>query len=228
MKQWRWAVAMAATFGSILWAAQPALADEDCRVLDPELQGPYRGPCVNGLAQGKGVASGAATYEGEFQAGRKHGHGVKRWLNGDRYEGEFADDRMHGQGVYTWGRGPWQGQRYEGSYVADKREGYGVYRWPDGDVYKGPWKADAFTGEPTPMMVARGTRELEARDAPALGDKVCRQVEIGAGQRDWVRGEVEARQATFIGVRIEDPGTFKQARAGDHRWEPASAWQPCF
>jgi hypothetical protein len=212
---------------AMLLLAQPALAQE-CRVLDPQLQGSYRGPCVNGLAEGKGVASGAATYEGEFKAGVKQGRGVKTWPNGDRYEGEFADDRMHGEGGYTWGRGPWQGQRYEGSYVADKREGAGVYRWPDGDVYKGPWKADRFTAEPTRLMLARGRQELEARAAPALGDKVCKQVEIGTEQRDWVRGVVEATQATFIGVRIEDPGTVKQVRAGDHRWEPATAWQPCF
>src|SRR6185312_1498567 len=64
-------------------------------------------------------------------------------------------------------------------------------------------------------MVARGRQELEMRAAPALGDKVCQQVEIGGGQRDWVRGVVEAMQATYIGVRIEDAGTFKQARAGE-------------
>ena len=48
--------------------ALPALAQE-CRVLDPELQGSYTGPCVNGLAEGRGAASGLATYEGEFRAG---------------------------------------------------------------------------------------------------------------------------------------------------------------
>ena len=212
---------------ALLSLAQAAIAQE-CRVIDAQLQGSYRGPCVNGLAEGKGVASGIATYEGEFKAGMKHGHGVKTWPNGDRYEGEFAGDLKQGEGVYTWGRGPWQGERYEGSYVADKRDGAGVYRWPSGDVYKGPWKADAFTGDPTALMVARGRQELEMRAAPALGDKVCQQVEIGGGQRDWLRGVVEATQQAYIGVRIEDAGLVKSARAGDHRWEPANAWQPCF
>src|SRR5438094_227495 len=87
-----------------------------CRVLDPELQTSYSGPCVNGLAEGQGVARGSATYEGEFKVGRKHGRGVKSWANGDRYEGGFADDHKHGQGTYTWGRGPWAGERYEGNY----------------------------------------------------------------------------------------------------------------
>src|SRR5438067_1757230 len=109
----------------ILLLAQPALAQQ-CRVLDPELQGSYSGPCANGLAEGKGVARGTATYEGEFKAGRKEGRGVKTWPNGDRYEGDFVGDRKEGQGRYSWGRGPWAGESYEGSYVADKREGFGV------------------------------------------------------------------------------------------------------
>src|SRR5205807_8657360 len=59
---------------------------QECRVLDPELQGRYAGPCVNGLAEGQGSARGAAQYEGGFKAGRKHGKGVKTWPNGDRFE----------------------------------------------------------------------------------------------------------------------------------------------
>src|SRR5438067_5493981 len=99
---------------------------QQCQVLDPELQGSYSGPCVNGLAEGKGVARGSAEYEGEFKAGRKHGRGVKSWPSGDRYEGEFANDEKQGHGTYTWGRGPWAGERYEGNYVDDKREGFGT------------------------------------------------------------------------------------------------------
>jgi hypothetical protein len=210
---------------ALAFVALPACAD-GCRVLDPQLQGSYTGPCAKGLAEGKGVATGIATYEGDFKAGRKHGRGVKTWVNGDRYEGGFADDNKQGQGTYTWGRGPWQGQRYDGSYVADKREGDGLYRWPDGDVYKGPWKEDAYTGAPTEKMIERG--QLMASDAVSLGAKVCKEVAIGGGQRDWMRGVVEARQDQFVGVRVEDPGALKEARVGEHRWEPASAWQPCF
>ena len=45
---------------------------QQCRVLDPELQAEYAGPCVNGLAQGTGYARGRAEYRGEFSAGMKH------------------------------------------------------------------------------------------------------------------------------------------------------------
>jgi hypothetical protein len=214
----------------LVWALSPiSYAQQQCRVLDPDLQGSYSGPCVNGLAQGNGVAEGAAKYEGEFKAGRKHGKGVKTWPNGDRYEGEFADDRKEGQGVYTWGRGPWQGERYEGGYVADKRDGHGVYRWPSGDVYRGPWKADAFTGEPTEMMRARGKHELESLAAVAqVGAKVCRELEVGIGGRDWLRGVVAEARDKEIGVRIVDPGASGQARAGEVRWEHAADWTLCW
>ena len=82
---------------------------QQCRVLDPELQAEYEGPCANGLAQGTGYARGRAEYRGEFGAGMKHGEGVKSWPNGDRYEGQFVADRKEGQGTYTYGRGPWAG-----------------------------------------------------------------------------------------------------------------------
>jgi hypothetical protein len=121
-----------ALFAAFLWFACAAAAQE-CRVLDPELQGAYSGPCAAGLAQGRGTAIGSAEYRGEFQAGRKHGKGVKTWSNGDRYEGDFLEDRKEGAGIYVWGRGPWAGERYEGGYVDDRRHGFGVYRWPSGD-----------------------------------------------------------------------------------------------
>jgi hypothetical protein len=202
---------------------------EQCRVLDPELQGSYSGGCVNGLAEGKGTASGTASYEGEFKAGRKQGHGVKTWPNGDRYEGEFVEDRKEGQGTYTWGRGPWEGESYQGAYVADKRQGFGTYRWPSGDVYSGPWENDAFTGPPTGMMRARGQFERESRAAvEKIGQKVCRELEVGIGGREWLRGEVVEMRGLQVGVRIDDPGSHGQARKGEVQWALATQWTPCY
>jgi len=119
---------------------------QSCRVLDPELLRAYSGPCVNGFAEGEGVASGVAEYRGGFKDGRKHGRGVKTWPNGDRYEGGFTADQKEGYGVYQWGSGPWEGERYDGTFAADRRHGYGIYWWPSGDIYSGPWEADAPTG----------------------------------------------------------------------------------
>jgi hypothetical protein len=217
----------------LLWAA---LAwGQECRVLDPELQGRYSGGCVNGLAEGAGTASGVARYEGEFKAGRKHGKGVKTWANGDRYEGSFVEDRKEGVGVYAWGRGPWAGERYEGAYLHDQRHGFGVYRWPSGDVYAGPWKEDAFAGPPTEMMVARAKSEAAARAAVAKeGQKVCREMPIGIGDRDWVRGVVVSVNSEQVAVRIDDTGRHPHVIAnvevhkGDTVWDAPVNWTPCY
>lgn len=207
---------------------------QDCRVLDPELQGTYAGPCVNGLAQGEGYAAGKAEYRGGFQAGRKHGKGVKTWPNGDRYEGEFAADAKHGRGLYVWGRGPWAGERYEGAFAGDRRHGFGVYRWASGDVYSGPWQNDVATGPPTPMMQARAKFEEEARLAVAKeGTKVCREMPVGIGDRDWVRGTVVAVAGDKVAVRIDDAGRQPHAvagaevRKGDVAWDAPHFWTPC-
>lgn len=213
--------------------ALPAFA-QTCRVVDPELQASYAGPCVNGLAEGEGSAIGTAEYSGGFKAGMKHGRGVKTWPSGDRYAGEFFEDRKHGVGAYTWGRGPWAGERYEGAYRHDRRHGFGVYRWPTGDVYAGPWVEDAMTGPPTAMMLARMKFEEEARAAVARqGQKVCRRMEVGIGGSDWVRGEVVGVSADKVAVRIDDAGTHPhvianvEARRGEVLWDAPQGWTPC-
>jgi hypothetical protein len=202
---------------------------QPCRVLDPELQGSYRGPCVNGLAEGEGVALGSAVYRGAFKAGRKHGHGVKTWPNGDRYEGEFAADYKDGYGSYRWGAGPWDGERYDGSFAADRRQGYGIYWWSSGDVYAGPWEADRATGPPTEMMRARAKFAAEALAAVAKpGQKVCREMPVGIAERDWVRGTVVEVEAGHVGVRIEDAGRHGHFPRGDVLWDLPESWTPCW
>jgi len=212
-----------------------ARAADSCRVLDPELQGSYSGPCVNGLAEGRGVAKGIAEYRGEFKAGRKHGRGVKTWPNGDRYEGDFVDDRKEGQGKYTWGSGPAAGESYEGAYVADKRQGKGTYRWPSGDAYTGPWENDAATGPPTEMMWARAKFEQEALVAVAHeGRKVCRITQLGPRGYEWIEGVVIAVRDDLVDIRIEKPGPrpfflggVEIARGVVLRDSPTE-WVPCY
>ncbi len=211
-----------------------AFAAENCKVLDPELQGAYSGPCKNGLAEGTGISSGIADYSGQFKAGKKHGRGVKTWPNGDRYEGEFADDFKHGTGKYVWGRGAWQGESYEGAYRADRRHGFGVYRWASGDVYSGTWENDVITGPPTPMMAARATSEQETRTAvKKIGQKVCRRMQMGIANHEWIDGVVAAVNEAQVGVRIENPGRYGHMirgvgiRRGEVLWDDPTEWTPC-
>jgi hypothetical protein len=207
---------------------------QECRVLDPELQGAYAGGCAGGLAEGAGYARGSAEYRGGFRAGRKHGHGTKTWPNGDRYEGGFVEDRKEGAGVYLFGRGPWAGERYEGEFLNDRRHGHGVYRWASGDVYAGPWEADRAIGAPTPMMLARAQFEREARAALAPGQKVCREMPVGIGGREWLRGMVTGVSDDRIAVRIDDAGEHPHVIAhaaihkGDVVWTTYTEWTPCW
>lgn len=211
MRRALWVAAFAVVAG--------AVHAQQCRVLDPELQGFYSGPCVDGLAEGEGIARGTAEYQGGFKAGMKHGKGVKTWANGDRYEGEFVEDRRNGRGIYTWGRGPWEGERYAGEFVADRRDGYGEYHYANGDVYRGPWKADVPTGPATEMMRAHARFEREALAAVGKpGTKVCREVQVGIGGRDWQRGVVEAVDGKRVGVRV----------GAELVWDAATEWTPCY
>jgi len=211
------------------------LAALACKVVDPELQGGYAGPCVNGLAEGEGYATGTATYRGRFKAGRKDGHGVKTWPNGDRYDGEFVAGRKEGQGSYTWGRGRWQGERYQGEFRNDRRNGLGTYHYANGDVYSGQWKDDVPVGAPTPMMLAQRRFREESRKAVAKeGQKVCRAMRVGIARREWIRGTVVGVSGDKVGVRIEQPGSHGatisgvQIRQGEVVWDEPYGWTPCW
>jgi hypothetical protein len=110
--------------------------------------------------------SGKARYEGNFEAGRRHGHGL--WISaaGDRYEGGFVRDlfeghghhasasgrtyqgqfragKRHGRGTYTTA----QGVRYTGGWVDDKRHGHGRQAFADGAVFVGNFVNDVAEGE---------------------------------------------------------------------------------
>ena len=221
---------------ALVWAvAVPAHAQSSCKVSDPELQWIYSGGCKDGLAEGPGEARGTAHYRGEFRAGRKHGKGVKTWLSGDRYEGDFVDDRREGTGMYTWGRfSAWSGQRYTGGYLADRRHGYGVYEWPDGDRYVGAFEHDRIVGAPTKGMIARSRAQAERAAAVGrVGAKVCREMEVGVGSRETLRGVVTGVDAERITVRIEDPGVLDHTidghvvRKGSVVVDLLKSWLPC-
>ncbi len=69
-----------------------------CKVLIPEISGTYSGDCKNGLAHGKGKASGLDLYEGEFRKGLPHGIGTYSWTNGPVYRGEWSNGLRDGKG----------------------------------------------------------------------------------------------------------------------------------
>ena len=94
----------------------------DCKVLMPAISGTYAGDCKNGLAHGKGTATGTDRYEGSFSKGLPHGNGIYEYDGGPVYKGE-------------WNKGVKQGK------------GEMIYHTVRGDsVVKGFWRADNYIG----------------------------------------------------------------------------------
>jgi hypothetical protein len=184
------------------FAAFQAWAGQDCRVIDPELQGQYEGGCRNGLAQGEGFARGTAEYQGEFYKGLKHGKGVKTWPWGDRYEGGFVEDRKSGKGMYVWGeRSPWAGERFVGDYLADVREGFGTYYWPNGDRFEGVWKQDRRYGN-TAMELRRQAADASHKEAMKPGGQVCSLGQTGIAYQVLRVGTIESLEDNAMKVRL--------------------------
>jgi hypothetical protein len=137
--------------------------------------------------------------------------------------------------MYTWGRfSASSGQRYTGGYVNDRRHGYGVYEWPNGDRYAGPFENDRITGAPTKGMVARSRTDAErVVSLGRVGTRVCRELEVGVGNRDIVRGTVTSVEGERIKVRIVDQGKYDHAIDGVQVRKDAvvtdflKSWAPC-
>lgn len=94
-----------------------------CKVLLSGIDQTYEGTCKNGLAHGKGTATGVDTYEGTFKKGMPDGFGKYTWANGDTYTGEWKQGQRHGRGLLNEG-----GEKSIAEYKA--RKGY----WKKGEL----------------------------------------------------------------------------------------------
>lgn len=65
------------------------------------------------------------------------------------------------------------------------------------------------------------------------GARVCREMQVGIAERDWVRGVVIDANGSRVTVRIDDAGRFAHTIGGDTVVGGASvednaiAWTPC-
>jgi hypothetical protein len=127
-----------------------------CQVWNPNPQRNetvrWQGPCVNGLAQGKGrlqwLHNGMLyeTDEGEWNAGRQSGHGTQQWPLG-RYDGDIVDGEPSGEGTLVM-----KDSRYDGEFRNGKPDGVGTVTSRYG-VFSGTWKDGCFVSEKRRMGV---------------------------------------------------------------------------
>lgn len=214
-------------------APETAVSQPQCRVLDAELQRSYEGGCVNGLAQGQGFARGAdgASFQGEFQAGRKSGYGVKLYANGDAYAGDWRDDMRHGQGVYEFGeRSPWRGDKYVGQWANDQRQGRGAFLpYPSGEPFYADWEQGSPTTLASPTLIRR-KRAYDAL-APVLGQvgkHICSITTDGASPQRVAYGQVVAVQGERIQVRVDTPEVLRHSTLVlNPRWDLMTDWMVC-
>jgi hypothetical protein len=201
-----------------------------CRVLDPELQTRYEGPCSgDGWAHGIGKATGErAAYEGRFVFGAKQGVGVKTWLDtGDRYAGDFFQDARQGAGTYTWGDdSSAKGSRYVGQFQNDLRHGQGSFYWGTGDAVHGQWEWGKQLAPATPMQTLQILHLQAMAKTIAVGQRVCQGgfAQPAAGQ---VRGTTVSLDGNSVSVRLHPHFVTQNASSASVITTLASAWWPC-
>lgn len=105
---------------------------QDCMVEIEALKGKYEGECKKGKANGKGMAIGTDSYEGEFRNGYPDGAGKYTWKNGNCYEGTWKKGEIDGQGtmhysLITGGDSTVTGFWKKGQYVGKYKNLYSVY-----------------------------------------------------------------------------------------------------
>ena len=111
----------------------------------------WSGPCVGGIANGRGVLQWftfgfdevALRYEGIFRNGRLNGWGVYTETGGDRYEGNWLNGKKHGRGVIIQA----DGTRAEGNFSNNELNGRGVVIFYSGARYEGYFRNGKFHGQ---------------------------------------------------------------------------------
>jgi hypothetical protein len=212
-------------------SAPQATAQAACRVLDAGIAERYEGPCQNGLAAGRGKASGpGGSYEGDFVAGRKQGRGVQINAAGDRYEGDFANDQREGQGSLRYGPGsPWNGDTWVGGFKADKLHGDGTYTWAFGDVSKARFENGAQVAGATAYQHMRAVGIQQLATVLKEGSEICRVVYPPASGATpatpiRLRGKFLGAAGDRALIELTDaPGVQPGART----WDIVTRWAPC-
>jgi hypothetical protein len=116
--------------------------------------GTYKGEVKHDIPHGRGSFEGndGHVYIGNFENGKKHGHGILTCKSKYKvsklsidytYVGEWKDGSMDGKGKCTY----IDGNEYNGEWKMGQRNGKGVLRLVNGDEYDGDWLDDKRHGK---------------------------------------------------------------------------------
>ncbi|CAF0786054.1 unnamed protein product, partial [Didymodactylos carnosus] len=129
----------------------------------------YIGDFIQNVPFGKGRRqySTGNLYEGMWVAGKRHGHGIFSWANGNgEYIGQWENGVQSGHGIHVWYIVRAEESQYalrnyyDGNFVNGRRDGYGVFYYSSGTRYMGEWKNDQKHGKG--KLVLRNGTEVEA------------------------------------------------------------------
>lgn len=164
-KYWVSVIGFLLVFSS-LFVLSTAQAQSACKVLDEDISANYTGGCINGFADGEGVASGRNEYIGQFKAGKKHGKGKYKWgRRGEVYEGSWVDDVQNGFGIYIDSSG-----KLEGNFANGLINGKGTAKYTNGSFYEENFANGLRKGAGTLSLVKTGGLDSWAGKGVWVGD----------------------------------------------------------
>jgi hypothetical protein len=188
----------------------PEAAPPDCKVNDPDIAASYSGECRNGLANGKGTATGRDKYVGEFRDGLEHGKGDYTWPNGFHYVGDWVNGKRTGKGVFT---SP-NGNRYEGDWVNSKYHGQGVLV-SNGTRQEGYFADGKFIGKSAQTANQGNAAQNTAQAAPANAPSVAgSSVVVQAGAAQPVSAMQGKSAAELTNEELMPLGMWKDPKTG--------------
>ncbi len=129
---------------------------QTCEVEKESIKGTYTGDCKKGKAHGKGKATGADIYDGDFKNGLPDGQGTYTSGNGNIFTGKYARGLRDGKGT-----------------LVIKREAQ------QDSVVDGYWKKDSYIGKHEyPYKVLSKTKAISAVEVEYTKDEFSR-ISIG-------------------------------------------------
>ena len=120
----------------------------------------WTGGCVGYTAHGRGTLSSTsskspnATGTGTVAYGKRNGHWVFRWADGDVFEGPYVNGKQNGHWVFRWA----SGTVLEGSIVDGEPHGRWVTRWASGAILEEEYRNGSREGRSGVYQTADGSR----------------------------------------------------------------------